>query len=209
MAAARAPIALWNERRILPKLSRLALCSCLLALMPVTVVAQETTFNADGYRTARYRSPVDADIAPAQRISMYDALALEPGKDALFLDVMPTEGAVRDPATGTWRLSERHETIPGSQWHPETGRAPVEPLLWSALEQAIVSARDGRPELPVVIYCRADCWMSWNAARRLASSGFKHVYWLAEGTDGWHAAGRPLVDAAPVVVPARHCSEER
>ncbi|MFN3991101.1 MAG: rhodanese [Erythrobacter sp.] len=154
-------------------------------------------FDSQGYRIARYRAPVEADPAPAARIALADALALEPGRDALFIDVMPAEGGVRDAATGAWRLAQPHSTIAGAEWHPEAGRMPADPALWQALESA---ARRAAPERPVILLCRIDCWMSWNAARRLAASGLTNVFWLAEGTDGWHGAGRALVTAVPVAV---------
>lgn len=165
-------------------------------------------FDAEGYRTARYRAPVRADPAPAATISLAAALALEPGRDALFIDVTPVESGVRDPATGVWTLSDRHLTIPGAQWLPETGRAPVDGVLWRALETRISAARTTAPEQPVILFCRIDCWMSWNAARRLAQAGIGNVHWLAEGTDGWHAAGRTLVRAVPVAAPASPQSQQ-
>jgi len=157
-------------------------------------------FDAQGYRTARFRSPVDRDPAPAIRISLSGALALSPD-EALFVDVTPVEGGVRDPATGSWRLSEGHETIPGASWYPETGRSPVDPVLWQGLRAAVAGFRRSHPGVPVIVFCRSDCWMSWNAARRLARDHVRNVRWLAEGNDGWHAAGRPLVAAIPVSVP--------
>lgn len=159
-------------------------------------------FDEDGYRSARYRTPIKQDPRPAPHLALAAALELDPQGDALFIDVMPVEGGVRDPQTGQWRLSQQHLTIPGAQWHPETGRAPVDPDLWRGLEQAITKARQKRPGLPVIIFCHSDCWMSWNAARRLARGGVPNVWWLAEGTDGWHAAGRKLIDAAPTTVAA-------
>lgn len=156
-------------------------------------------FDADGYRIARYRSPVTADPTPARRIALADALALEPGRDALFLDVMPAEGGVRDGASGAWRLSMAHRSIPGAWWHPEAGRMPAPAALWQALETA---ARSAAPGQPVILFCRADCWMSWNAARRLAAAGLPNVWWFAEGSDGWHGAGRSLEAVRPVIVPA-------
>jgi PQQ-dependent catabolism-associated CXXCW motif protein len=50
---------------------------------------------------------------------------------------------------------------------------------------------------PVVIFCEADCWMSWNAARRAAEYGYTSVYWYPEGTTGWVRAGHELAVAAP------------
>jgi PQQ-dependent catabolism-associated CXXCW motif protein len=159
-------------------------------------------FDAAGYRIARYRAPVKADPAPAAAITLAATLALEPGRDALFIDVTPVEGGVRDPASGVWTLSEAHLTIPGALWLPETGRTPVDPALWQALEARITAARAAAPGQPVILFCRIDCWMSWNAARRLALGGTRNVRWLAEGTDGWHAAGRALVPAVPLAAPA-------
>jgi PQQ-dependent catabolism-associated CXXCW motif protein len=170
-----------------------------LALCAATVPTGD--FDAQGYRATRYRAPVDRPPAPARRIALADALKLEPGHDALFVDVLPVESGHRDPATGQWRLSLAHETVPGALWHPETGRSPVDPGLWRGLVAAVAAARAGRPRLPVVLFCRADCWMGWNAARRLTQGGTRRVYWLAEGIDGWHGAGRALVPAVPVVVP--------
>lgn len=163
--------------------------------------AEASLFDAEGYRAARYRAPIRLDPAPAQAIDLAEALTLTPGRDALFIDVMPAEGAVRDPASGAWRLAASHLTIPGALWFPETGRAPVDQALWAGLTGAIDEARRARPDLPVILFCRSDCWMSWNAARRLAREGRSGIFWLAEGTDGWHAAGRALIEAAPVITP--------
>jgi hypothetical protein len=30
-------------------------------------------------------------------------------------------------------------------------------------------------------YCLADCWMSWNAAKRALSLGYSNVAWYREG----------------------------
>lgn len=182
-------------------LAAVAALACMGAA-PEAMPADPALFDAQGYRSARYRSPIRADPHPAQTMALADALALEPGRDALFIDVMPAEGGVRDPVTGVWTLSASHLTIPGALWFPETGRAPVDPALWQALEARIAQARRTTPALPVVLFCRSDCWMSWNAARRLALLGIGQVHWLPEGTDGWHAAGRALEAAAPVPAPA-------
>ena len=46
-------------------------------------------------------------------------------------------------------------------------------------------------------YCLADCWMSWNAAKRALKIGYSNVAWYRDGTDGWLAAGLPLQEATP------------
>ncbi|MEO0031886.1 MAG: hypothetical protein RIS94_1644 [Pseudomonadota bacterium] len=169
-------------------------------------VTQADDFDATGFRIAHYRGPVDRDPAPATRLMLPDALRLRPGADALFIDVLPAEGGWRDPQTGRWRLAVDHQTIPGAVWHPETGRGPetgqgnTDPVLWAGLVRVVTQARSRHPAMPIVLFCRTDCWMGWNAARRLALAGFDGVHWLAEGIEGWHDAGRPLVRATPAVL---------
>ncbi|WP_245804624.1 rhodanese-like domain-containing protein [Erythrobacter tepidarius] len=180
----------------------LVAAAALMVMAQAPAPTDAALFDAAGFRSARYRAPVKADPAPAQTITLAAALALDPAHDALFIDVMPAEGGVRDPVSGVWSLSQPHLTIPGAVWLPETGRAPVDEDLWAALEARIATARAAAPDTPVILFCRSDCWMSWNAARRLALRGIGNVHWLPEGTDGWHAAGRALVAAVPIPVPA-------
>ncbi len=55
---------------------------------------------------------------------------------------------------------------------------------------------------PVVFYCDANCWMSWNAAKRaLTELGYSHVYWYPEGVQGWKRAGQPLETAQVIPMP--------
>lgn len=189
-----------------------ALAMALLATMPSGAAgAQASTeasgvelaadFDAAGYRAQRHRAPVTRDPRPAPRIALVAALGLSPGRDALFLDVLPAIGGVRDPRSGKWRLGEEHLTIPGAAWHPEAGRSDPDPALWQALLREVAAARRSDPTRPVVVFCRTDCWMGWNAARRLALGGIGNVWWLAEGIEGWRRT-RPLVAAQPAVVPS-------
>lgn len=169
----------------------------------ISAASPAPDFDSNGYRIARYRAPVDLPPSPAARITLVKALLLKPGVDALFVDVLPVEGGVRDAATGKWSLAVQHETIPGAAWHPEVGRGTPDALLWQGLRNAVQAARARRPALPVVVFCRSDCWMSWNAARRLAREGLGQVYWLAEGIEGWHEAGRVLVKVEPITIAPR------
>jgi len=159
---------------------------------------QDALFDAQGYRQTRYRAPVDRSPAPAEVLPLDHALRLHPGREALFLDVLPAQGAQRDPATGTWLSPPAHDTIPGARWLPEVGRASPDPVLWAGLLSTVRGARARHPHWPVVVFCRGDCWMSWNAARRLALGGVPAVFWLAEGIDGWHDRHRALAPALPL-----------
>ena len=50
----------------------------------------------------------------------------------------------------------------------------------------------------LVIYCKAGCWMSWNAAKRAIAYGYSNVLWFPDGTDAWAAAGLPTEPSEPV-----------
>jgi PQQ-dependent catabolism-associated CXXCW motif protein len=52
----------------------------------------------------------------------------------------------------------------------------------------LACAPGGNNETLLVIYCQADCWMSWNAAKQALSYGYTNVAWYPEGTDGWQRA---------------------
>ena len=52
----------------------------------------------------------------------------------------------------------------------------------------------------LVVFCQADCWMSWNAVQRLTNMGYTEVRWYAEGIDGWLDQGWKLVPVDPVPV---------
>ena len=164
------------------------------ALFLAASAAGPDLFNAEGYRASSYRAPVDRDPAPAQRLALAAARALRPGRDALFIDAQPL---ARDGTTGRWLQIEPHDTIPGAIWRPEVGRPGVDPALWSGLRGRIDAWRRGHPGAPVVLYCRVDCWMGWNAARRLARDGLREVYWMAEGVEGWRDAGGTLAPVKP------------
>jgi len=53
------------------------------------------------------------------------------------------------------------------------------------------------PRRTLIVFCLADCWMSWNAAWRLSRAGYRDVRWFAEGADGWRDLGRPLAPMIP------------
>jgi len=179
---------------------------CASPALGAPAVGAPAVFDGEGYRAASYRAPVDRDPAPATRIALPAAMAL--AGDALFIDVLPAAGALRAPHSGRWTLCARcgdgggvHQTIAGAIWLPEVGRSMPDRVLWQGLLARVAAWRRHHRQGLVVVFCRADCWMSWNAARRLALGGVGNVWWLAEGIEGWQAAGGRLVAAQPLATP--------
>lgn len=153
-------------------------------------------FGADGYRIAHYRAPTRRPPDGVTRIAPAAAAQLRPDRDALFIDVVPAEGGVRE-ADGRWRLASAQQSIAGAHWFPESGRGVPGAAIESGFAQGIARLVRGRRDRPIIVFCLADCWMSWNAARRLRALGYRRVWWLAEGTDGWRDLGLPLRPVLP------------
>jgi len=173
-------------------------------LLGIAVLASASTraqepdalFDAQGYRISHYRAPVAATDAEVRPIGLHAAAALRPDHDAIFIDVMPAEGGHRE-ADGSWKLAKKRASIPGAHWFPEAGRGVLAPAIGAWFEKGVARLTHGRRDRMIVTFCLVDCWMSWNAAKRLHALGYTNVWWLAEGTDGWRDLGRPLIDATP------------
>lgn len=190
------------------RVARLHLASIAL-LAAATAPAQVPTVNppaaadsasfdaATGYRTSHYRAIVPATPEGVPRIDAAAVAQMVERRHAILIDVMPAEGGVRDPVTGAWRLAKPRASIAGAAWFPEAGRGVLEPAIARWFEQGVASLRGKRDARPLILFCLADCWMSWNASRRLAKAGYRNVYWFADGTDGWAESGRPLVEVRP------------
>lgn len=177
-------------------LTRFALAASLAAVV-VATASQAAEFDAaTGYRTDRYRAPVDRPVEGGTRVSLAEVDRLVGERRAALIDVMPARAGY-DPTNGRWRLVEQRRNIPGSVWLPEVGRGALDPDLAAYFRGSLKRLTDGRPDRPLVFYCMADCWMSWNAVKRAASFGYRNLHWFAEGSDGWRDADRPLADGDP------------
>ena len=151
----------------------------------------------DGYRTENYRAPVPATLKGARVVTTEDAEAIWHAGSAVFIDVLPHAPKPPNlPPDTVWRDKPRFN-IPGSVWLPDTGygalAVPTEDYLRTGLSRA---TRSDRTKL-LVFYCQANCWMSWNAAKRALSIGYTNVAWYPEGTDGWQQADLPVEESRP------------
>jgi PQQ-dependent catabolism-associated CXXCW motif protein len=153
------------------------------------------------YRMDDYRSPVPATLRGATVLSTDEARARWEQRDAVFIDVLPQPPRpVGLPASTIWRPKPR-EDVPGSVWLPDTGYGTLAPVMEQYFERGLREATDGNPERMIVFYCLADCWMSWNAAKRAMALGYRNVAWYPDGTDGWTAQRLPLEERTPVPRP--------
>lgn len=158
--------------------------------------AQSLPPEPSGYRMDDYRAPTPATLAGARVVTTAEAEQLWKA-GAAFVDVLPHAPRPASLPPGTiWREKARMD-IPGSIWLPDTGYGALAAATESYLRQGLERMTGGDHAKWLVIYCRKDCWMSWNAAKRTLTMGYANVAWYPQGTEGWEAAGLPLQEAKP------------
>ena len=163
------------------------------------LAAAEAEFDAStGFRIARYRSPVPNTVPGGRVITAADVADLVKNRQALLVDVMPSDGAGLDTATGAWHMTKPRPDIPGSVWLPDVGKGQLSPAMDGYFRDNLAKMTGGNNSRPIILYCQADCWMSWNAVRRASGYGYTALYWFPEGSDGWRDWDGSFAEAQPV-----------
>jgi PQQ-dependent catabolism-associated CXXCW motif protein len=166
---------------------------------PVTERQQGSlTPEPEDYRMADYRAPVPATLDGAEVLTTAALKELVETEDPILIDVLPAPRKPRD--TGLW-IAPKRDSIPGGVWLANTGYGELSAEFSDYLETGLSDLTGGDPGRRLVFYCEADCWMSWNAAKRALSLGYRNVAWYPEGTDGWTASGLPLERVEPRPMP--------
>jgi PQQ-dependent catabolism-associated CXXCW motif protein len=174
-------------------LAAIALASLLLAGV---ARAQDNPPEPDRYRFDNYRAPVPATLQGARVLDTAQAEVLWRA-GAAFIDVLPQPRKPAGLPPGTvWRDAPRPH-IPGSLWLPDTGYGELADITEDYFKRGLTRASGGDRAKTLVFYCQANCWMSWNAAKRALGYGYGNVAWYPEGTDGWSKADLPMEDATP------------
>jgi len=155
---------------------------------------------ATGLRIANYRGPTPLTVVEGAVVTLDELERLHRERHAVLLDVMSAEGAGPDPVTGHWRLSKPRRHMAGSVWLPDVGRGTVTGEMDAYFRENLDRLTSGDKTFPIVVYCQADCWMSWNAVKRAAGYGYSALYWYRDGTDGMADWDVPLVEAQPIPV---------
>jgi PQQ-dependent catabolism-associated CXXCW motif protein len=154
-----------------------------------------------GYRMGDYKAPTPDTVAGGAALGTEAAQTLWRAGGAVWIDVLAAPRRPPNlPPQSVWMPLPRRD-IPSSLWLPDVGRGVLSPALEQYFRTHLAAATQGRHDAPIVFYCLANCWMSWNAAKRAASWGYRRVYWYRDGTDGWSTAKLPLAEAKPAPGP--------
>jgi PQQ-dependent catabolism-associated CXXCW motif protein len=177
---------------------RLGLAALIVVALAAPAMAQPLEpFEPDAYRTDNYRAPVPATLAGARVLTTAEVEEIWRAKSGAFIDVLPRPPKPKNLPEGTvWRDTPRRN-IPGSLWLPDTGYGALPPPMEEYFRRGLARASHGDKAALLVFYCLADCWMSWNAAKRAMADGYRNVAWFPEGTDGWERAELPTEAAQP------------
>lgn len=160
------------------------LASCLL-------YAAEPVIEPENYKMDQYRSPTPATLSGATVVDVHEAKSLHESGNIKFIDVLPSPKRPPGMKEGDVWIPEKRLNIPGSIWLADVGYG----VLSDELERYFISnlksvTQDDYQGL--LFYCKIDCWMSWNAAKRAINLGYSVVYWFPGGTDDWSSQGFPL-----------------
>ena len=144
------------------------------------------------YRTQDYRAPTPATLSGARVISTSQARALWQAHAAVFIDVLPQPPRPAGLPPGTiWQPQPRRD-IPGSVWLPDVGYGALAAPMQAYFARNLRTVSNGAHDRTLVFYCLAQCWHSWNAAKRAVALGYTAVAWYPGGTDAWQSAGLPV-----------------
>jgi PQQ-dependent catabolism-associated CXXCW motif protein len=177
---------------------KVAVCLALMAgVLAGQAQAAEVIDEPEGYRLDEYRAPTPATLRGARAIGTDEAEKIWRGHSASFVDVMPRPPRPRNLPEGTVWHDRPRSNIPGSVWLPDTGYGALAPSMAEYFAEGLQKATKGDRARLVVFYCLANCWMSWNAAKRALALGYSNVAWYRDGTDGWVAGNLPVEAATP------------
>jgi PQQ-dependent catabolism-associated CXXCW motif protein len=172
--------------------------ACAAARAPA---AGDAVPEPDGYRLEAYRTAVPPTIAGGTVLTTAGLQQLLKREAAILVDVLPHAPKPAGLAPGTLWIEPPRNDIAGSVWLPETGRGALSPAVEAYFKDNLARLTGGDRDRALAFYCLARCWMSWNAAKRAISYGYRRVYWYPDGTDGWLAVGLPTQRAEPAPMP--------
>jgi PQQ-dependent catabolism-associated CXXCW motif protein len=174
-----------------------ALSLLILAFTGLPARADDVPEPAD-YKMEEYRSATPATLSGAKVVTTQQARAIWNEGKSVFVDVLPRPVKPADLPNDTLWKDKIRETIPGAVWLPNVGYGKLPPEMDAYFRRSLEELTGGDKAKPLLFFCLANCWMSWNAAKRaITEYGYTNVTWFPQGTDGWGFPDAPLMKVKP------------
>lgn len=175
---------------------------------PGLIAAESPRYlDHNGYRASMLRAPTPPSapgavtLTTAQLSALLSRASEGSGEQPVLVDVQAVAVRPEHAEFGlAWLAATSRWHIPDSVWLPNVGFAELSPEIARYFETELARITRGNRQRPLVFYCIADCWLSWNAVQRASRLGYDNLYWYPEGTDGWREQGLPLQQAIPVPI---------
>lgn len=172
-----------------PKLVPYSLVVAFFLSLVGVLYAAEITSEPAGYRLDNYDDTVPDTLNGATRVTAVDIVNLRSTQDVIIVDVIPEHRRPDELPEGQLWFPVDHEGVAGALWLPDVGYGALSDTTDAYFKHHLKMATGSSMAKPIVFYCRIDCWMSWNAAKRALSYGYTNVFWFADGLDDWRFEG--------------------
>jgi PQQ-dependent catabolism-associated CXXCW motif protein len=167
----------------------------------MAVADAQSVPEPEGYWTGPINGPVPATVEGGKVIDAETLSKMLDSETLLLIDVSNTPKRPEGMAADAPWIPVAHEAIPGTIWIPDVGEGSISTNLDEFFMAQLTDETGEDYDYPVVIYCHEACWLSWNAAKRAINHGFRNVHWLAQGIEGWKAAGLETETVKPRMMP--------
>jgi PQQ-dependent catabolism-associated CXXCW motif protein len=160
-------------------------------------VGAEGVAEPEGYWEGNVDAPTPSTLHGGRVVHVEEVEALLRQGKAVFIDVSNTPRRPAELAPGAPWLPLPHQAIPDALWLPGAGVGTLTQEVDDYYRGRLQRATAGNVDVPLVVYCHENCWLSWNAAKRAIGYGYRRVFWFPDGIEGWTRAGQQTKVAAP------------
>ena len=169
----------------------------LLLLLAAFAASSNEVQEPEGFWDGPINSAVPETISGGKVLRVQELTRLWQQTNPVVIDVSNEPKRPPGMASDAPWLPLPQQVIPGSVWLPGAGMADIAPETDALFRKHLSQSTGGDLDRAVVIYCHERGWLSWNAAKRAISYGYRRVYWFPEGIEGWRASGKRTVVAKP------------
>lgn len=90
-------------------------------------------------------------------------------------------------------MTDRKEQLPRAQVLEDGGSSQADERAQLRVAEQLAQFTDGDRDRPLLVYCHhSSCQLSYNASLRAVQAGYRKIYWMRDGNQGWASAHYPF-----------------